>query len=110
MIKQLIVQADYDNNNNNNNNINDNNNNIIIIQNFIHRLKKIDYLQIQEYEILKYIHYEHSSCVRDIKIYTLCTVFLCTKENCRKMTIERLLITITKSIKKLIKNKKLFKK
>ena len=27
-------------------------------------LKKIDYLQIQEYEILKYIPYVHSSCVR----------------------------------------------
>ena len=37
---------------------------IIIIQNFIHRFKKIDYLQIQEYEILKYIPYVHSSCVR----------------------------------------------
>ena len=23
----------------------------------------------------------------NIKIYTLCTFFLCTKENCRKMTI-----------------------
>ena len=34
------------------------------IQNFIHRFKKIDYLQIQEYEILKYIPYAHSSCVR----------------------------------------------
>ena len=37
---------------------------LIIIQNFIHRFKKIDYLQIQEYEILKYIPYVHSSCVR----------------------------------------------
>ena len=37
---------------------------IIIIQNFIHRFKKIDYLQIQGYEILKYIPYVHSSCVR----------------------------------------------
>ena len=40
---------------------------IIIIfktQNFIHRFKKIDYLQIQEYEILKYIPYVHSSCVQ----------------------------------------------
>ena len=41
---------------------------IIIIfkkkKNFIHRFKKIDYLQIQEYEILKYIPYVHSSCVR----------------------------------------------
>ena len=38
---------------------------IKIIQNFIHRLKKkIGYLQIQEYEILKYIPYVHSSCVR----------------------------------------------
>ena len=33
-------------------------------QNFIHRFKKIDYLQIQEYEILKYIPYVHSSCAR----------------------------------------------
>ena len=49
----------------------------------------MDYLQIQEYE--------------KFKIYTLCTFFLCTKENCRKMTIQRLLITIIKSIKKLIK-------
>ena len=39
-----------DNNNNNNNNN----------QGF----KKIDYLQIQEYKILKYIPYVHSSCVR----------------------------------------------
>ena len=37
---------------------------IIIKQNFIHRFKKIVYLQIQEYEILKYIPYVHSSCVR----------------------------------------------
>ena len=37
---------------------------IIIKQNFIHRFKKIDYLQIQEYEILKYIPYVHSSCLR----------------------------------------------
>ena len=36
----------------------------IIKQNFIHRFKKIDYLQIQEYEILKYIPYVHSSCLR----------------------------------------------
>ena len=43
-----------------------------MIQNLIHRFKKINYLQIQEYEILKYIPYVHSSC---------------TKENCRKMTI-----------------------
>ena len=41
----------------------------------------------------------------NIKIYTLCTFFLCTKENCRKMTIQRLLITIIKTIKKLIKKK-----
>ena len=27
-------------------------------------LKKIDYLQIQEYEILKYIPYVHFSCLR----------------------------------------------
>ena len=40
---------------------------IIIIkkQNFINRFKKkIDYLQIQEYEILKYIPYVHFSCLR----------------------------------------------
>ena len=37
---------------------------ITIIKNFIHRFKRIDYLQIQEYEILKYIPYVHSSCVR----------------------------------------------
>ena len=38
---------------------------IIIKQNFIHRFKKkIDYLQIQEYEILKYIPYVHFSCLR----------------------------------------------
>ena len=36
----------------------------IIKKNFIHRLKKIDYVQIQEYEILKYTSYVHSSCVR----------------------------------------------
>ena len=43
------------------------------------------------------------SRIWNIKIYTLCTFFLCTKENCRKMAIQRLLITIIKSIKKLIK-------
>ena len=37
---------------------------IKMIQNLIHRFKKINYLQIQEYEILKYIPYVHSSCVR----------------------------------------------
>ena len=49
---------------------------IIIIKNktlFIDLKKKIDYLQILEYE--------------NIKIYTLCTFFLSTKENCCKMTI-----------------------
>ena len=45
----------------NNNNDNNNNNNFKTL--FID-LKKIDYLQIQEYEILKYIPYVHSSCVR----------------------------------------------
>ena len=38
-------QGNKINNNNNNNNIF-----LIIKQNFIHRFKKIDYLQIQEYE------------------------------------------------------------
>ena len=37
---------------------------IIIIIIFFLIKKKIDYLQIQEYEILKYIPYAHSSCVR----------------------------------------------
>ena len=40
---------------------------IIIIKNktlFIDLKKKIDYLQIQEYEILKYIPYVHFSCLR----------------------------------------------
>ena len=37
---------------------------MMMIQNFIHRFKKIEYLQIQEYEILKYIPYVPSSCVR----------------------------------------------
>ena len=37
---------------------------IIIIKTLFIDLKKIDYLQIQEYEILKYIPYVHSSCVR----------------------------------------------
>ena len=45
-----------------------NNNNFfffLIKQNFIHRFKKkIDYLQIQKYEILKYIPYVHFSCLR----------------------------------------------
>ena len=48
---------------------------IIIItynKNFIHRLKKK-------------IIYRFKNM--NIKIYTLCTFFLCTKENCRKMTI-----------------------
>ena len=31
---------------------------------FIDLKKKIDYLQIQEYEILKYIPYVHFSCLR----------------------------------------------
>ena len=47
-------------NNNNNNNNNDLNNTKLYSQ----IKKKIDYLQIQEYEILKYILYVHSSCVR----------------------------------------------
>ena len=29
----------------------------------------------------------NNSRIRNIKIYTLCTFFLCTKENYRKMTI-----------------------
>ena len=37
---------------------------IIINKTLFLDLKKIDYLQIQEYEILKYIPYVHSSCVR----------------------------------------------
>ena len=37
---------------------------IKMIQNLIYRFKKINYLSIQEYEILKYIPYVHSSCVR----------------------------------------------
>ena len=37
---------------------------IIIIKTLFIDLKKMDYLQIQEYEILKYIPYVHSSCVR----------------------------------------------
>ena len=40
----------------------------MIIQIFIHRFKEIDYLQIQEYEILKYIPYVHPSCLRIIII------------------------------------------
>ena len=39
---------------------------IIINKTLFLDLKKIDYLQIKEYEILKYIPYEHSSCVRNI--------------------------------------------
>ena len=53
-------------NNNNNNNNNDNNFFFFLKKNktlFID-LKKIDYLQIQEYEILKYIPYVHFSCLR----------------------------------------------
>ena len=46
---------------------------IIIKQNFIHRFKKNRLFT--------------DSRVWNIKIYTLCTFFLCTKENCRKMTI-----------------------
>ena len=38
---------------------------IIINKTLFIDLKKIDYLQIQEYEILKYIPYVHSSCVRN---------------------------------------------
>ena len=37
---------------------------IIINKTLFIDFKKIDYLQIQEYEILKYIPYVHSSCVR----------------------------------------------
>ena len=49
---------------NNNNNINNNNNNNFNTKLYSQIKKKIDYLQIQEYEILKYIPYVHSSCVR----------------------------------------------
>ena len=59
IVRLLVTNNDNDNNNNNNNN-----NNNKVYENFIHRIKKIDYLQIQEYEILKYIPYVHSSCVR----------------------------------------------
>ena len=38
---------------------NNNNNNFFLEKNFIHRFKKMDYLQIQEYEKLKYIPYVH---------------------------------------------------
>ena len=61
---------------------------MINILNFIHRFKKITIYRFKN---------------MNIKIYTLCTFFLCAKENCRKMTISKLLITIIKSIKKLIK-------
>ena len=37
---------------------------IIINKTLFIDLKKIDYLQIQEYEILKYLPYVHSSCLR----------------------------------------------
>ena len=42
----------------------DNNNNNKNKTLFIDLKKKIDYLQIQEYEILKYIPYVHFSCLR----------------------------------------------
>ena len=61
------MYTSHNNNIINNNNNNNNNSNCFLsfsTQNFIHRFKKIDYLQIQEYEILKYIPYVHSSCVR----------------------------------------------
>ena len=61
-IFECVVFMAKDNNRFYNNN--NNNNFFLIIQNFIHRFKKIDYLQIQEYEILKYIPYVHSSCIR----------------------------------------------
>ena len=51
-------------NNNNNNNNNDNNNNNNKTRLYSQIKKKIDYLQIQEYEILKYIPYVHFSCLR----------------------------------------------
>ena len=50
-----------------NNNNNNNNNNFFFLlykNNFIHRFKKIDYLQNSRIWILKYIPYVHSSCVR----------------------------------------------
>ena len=65
-----VISVIIDNNNNDNNNDNNNNNNNKT--KLYSQIYKIDYLQIQEYEILKYIPYVHSSC---------------TKENCRKMTI-----------------------
>ena len=37
---------------------------IIINKTLFLDFKKIDYLQIQEYEILKYLPYVHSSCLR----------------------------------------------
>ena len=62
------------------NNKNNNNNNFYLIKTTVYKLKKkkistfipminiiiikFYYLQIQEYEILKYIPYVHSSCVR----------------------------------------------
>ena len=46
----------------NNNDDDDNNNKNKTL--FIDLKKKIDYLQIQEYEILKYIPYVHFSCLR----------------------------------------------
>ena len=58
------------------NNNNKNNNNFFLKNyknNFIHRFKKNRLFT--EFENM------------NIKIYTLCTFFLCTKENCRKMTI-----------------------
>ena len=62
---QSFILRDNNTNNNTNTKTNTNTNtNLKTIQNFIHRFKKIDYLQIQEYEILKYIPYVHSSCVR----------------------------------------------
>ena len=47
---------------------------IIVKQNFIHRFKKKNRLFTD-------------SKIWNIKIYTLCTFFLSTKENCCKMTI-----------------------
>ena len=56
MLLEIELFKIYNNNNNNNNN---NKNKTLFID-----LKKIDYLQIQEYEILKYIPYVHFSCLR----------------------------------------------
>ena len=72
-LKITIIPVNNDNKNNDNNNNDNNNINITISKTLFIDLKKIRLFTDSRIWILKYITY--------------CTFFLCTKENCHKMTI-----------------------